>query len=66
MAHRVDAEGEVDVFFRGVEDVFAAGDAGVVDEDRGVAEGGADSRRGFCNGFGRAEVAFEEADGWRS
>jgi len=30
---RVDVEGEADVFLGGVEDVLAAGDAGVVDED---------------------------------
>jgi hypothetical protein len=32
---RVDIEGEADVLLGGVEDVLAAGDAGVVDEDCG-------------------------------
>jgi hypothetical protein len=59
----VDFEGQVQVFLGGVEDGLAAGDAGVVDEDGGVAERGADGGGGGGDGGGGGEVALEEADG---
>ena len=42
VGERVDFEGQVEVFLGGVEDGFAARDAGVVDENCGVAECAAD------------------------
>lgn len=50
MRERVDVEGEADVGLGGCEDGFAARAAGVVDQDGGGAEGGAD--RGCGGGDG--------------
>lgn len=58
----VDAEGQVEVALGGVEDSFAACDARVVDEDCGVAQGGADLAGGGFDGGGGGEVAVEEVD----
>ena len=62
MGECVDAEGQVEVALGGVEDGFAACDARVVDEDCGVAQGGADLAGGGFDGGGGGEVAVEEVD----
>lgn len=38
----IDFEGQIEILFGGVEDCFAAGDAGIADENGGVAEGATD------------------------
>ena len=62
MAEGVDFEGQVDVLLCRLEDGLAACDSGVVDQDRGVTECGADGRGGRGDGLGVGEVALEEAD----
>lgn len=59
---RVHVEGQADVLFGGVEDALAARAAGVVDEDRGVAEGAADGGGGGLDGIFGGEVALEVVD----
>lgn len=63
MREGVHVEGEADVCFGGVEDGFAAGAAGIVDEDGGVAEGAADGGGGGGDGVFGGEVALEVVDG---
>lgn len=61
-------ERQIQVALGGVEDSFAAGNAGVVDQDCRVAERAANLRGGVFDGGGRGKVAVEEADGggcWR-
>lgn len=58
----VDVEGEADVALGGVEDRLADDDAGVVDEDGGVADLGADFGRHRGDGLGGGDVALEVVD----
>lgn len=58
----VDLEGQVEVFLGGVEDGLATGDAGIVDQDRGVAKRAADGGGSGADGRGGGQVALEEAD----
>lgn len=59
VAQRVHVEGKADVVLGRVEDGLAAGAASVVDEHRGVAEGGAHGGRGLDDGRLVGEVAVE-------
>jgi hypothetical protein len=62
VGERVDFEGQVKVLFSSFENRFAAGYAGIVDEDGGVAEGAANLGSDVLDGRRGAEVAFEKAD----
>lgn len=53
----VDVEGETQRGWRGGQDGGAEGDAGVVDEDGGVAVGGADGGSDGGDGGGGGDVA---------
>lgn len=64
VAEGVDLEGQVDVLLGRLEDGFASCNTSIVDKYRGVAEGGANGGSGGRDGFGRAEVALEEANRW--
>lgn len=58
----IDLECEVDVLLRGIEDGFAAGDAGIIDQDGRIAER---RTKGGCGGLygGRGgEIAVEVAN----
>lgn len=58
----VDLELEASVGLAAAEDGAAAADAGVVDQDGGLAHGGADGGGGIGDGCRRGDVAFVEAD----
>jgi hypothetical protein len=58
----IDLECEVDVLLRRLEYGPATGDAGIVDEDRGVAERRADGGGGGRYGGRGREIAVEVAD----
>jgi hypothetical protein len=61
----IDLEGKADVLLGRLQDRLSSCDARIVDEDRGVAEFGADLGRGGRYRRRRGEVAVEVADGWR-
>lgn len=60
VGEEVDGEGIFDAFFGAFEDRLAGGYAGVVDEDCGGAEAGADLGCGLADGFGGGDVAVVE------
>lgn len=60
MAEDVDLEDLVDGFFGRVEDREARTGAGVVDQDRGGADSGADGGGGGDDFGGGGDIAFEE------
>jgi len=59
---KVDVEQLAQLVGLGVEDGVHVGDAGVVDEDGGRAEKGADGGGDFVHGGGGGDVGFEEVD----
>lgn len=58
----VDVEGEPDVLLGGLEDGLSAGNAGVQDEDGGVADGAADLGSDRGDGGRVGDVALEVVD----
>lgn len=60
----VDLEGETEVVVGGIEDGLAAREAGVVDEDGGVADFALDGGSAFFDCIGGAEIAVEVVDIW--
>jgi hypothetical protein len=62
VADNVDAEDLADLLVRRLEDGAAEGDAGVVDQDRGVPLRRADCVGDFGDGGGGGDVAFVEGN----
>jgi hypothetical protein len=62
MRDGVDVEGKANILFRGIQDTFAAGDTGIVNQNGWVSNKASDFAGNRCNGRGRRDIAFEIVD----